>query len=251
MTLPRKWNAAPGQERGVRGFARESSKGSGGDPRRHEASATEIRRQRPTFAKLATDWTANAKLRRCSAGAVVVWWALIAYRARVGSSGRFMREDVARVAEELTPWSREVHPLEDRLRELEEAGAVVALRSGGLEIPGWNPDEWGTGYPRGDAWNALPPCPRCRGQRTCEPGRKSCRSCRERDLARWARRKAGENARRRDEYRSVRSDTAPAGAVDSLRPECDRSAHRSAHIDVSRSPSMASMEGGGAGGGNQ
>lgn len=250
MTIPEKATAAAGQSRGGSVGFRSSIAGrqAGG---RQEPSATKLARPRATFAKLATDWTGNAKLRECSAAAVLLWWAVIAYRARVGSSGRFSRDDVDALQAEVAPWAREIGAVPDRLRELEAAGLVVARRSGGFDVPGWNPQEWGTGYPRGDAWSALPPCPRCRGQRTCEPGHRSCRSCRERDRSRWERRKAAENARRRDEYRSGRSDDAPAGATASLRPESGRSAHRSAHIDVSRSPYMASMEGEGPGRGNQ
>lgn len=194
MTLAER--TAPGGDQTTRSLQQTTMRSIAGGGRRAWQTSF-LASRAPGFAKQAVDWTRNRKLRRVSCAAVLVWWALVALRAREGLSGTFEPAHLQELEAELAPWAREVLPLGPRLDELAGAGLLALDASRRWTMPGWNPDEWGTGYPRGAARAGLPPCSRCHGARPAEPGRRSCRDCRERDRARWARRKEKENARRR------------------------------------------------------
>lgn len=193
MTALERTAAGAGQD--SRRQCRTASQGARGGTRLWQTSF--LGNAAPAFAKADVRWTRNGKLRQVSAAGVVCWWALVAYRAEHGLSGTFEDHHLQEIEQDLAPWSRDVLPLLPRLRELAEAGLLALDARRRWTMPGWNPREWGTGYPRGAAQRELERCSRCHGARPAEPGHKSCRDCRERDRARWERRKEAANARRR------------------------------------------------------
>ena len=181
-----------------------------------EAKSRRKTRRAPLFVKLDEAWTRNRKLRATSPIGVLLFLALVAIAGRRARAGVLSAADVGDAWDELGPW-RQDQEREDVLEELEAANLVV-LVAGGLELVGWTREEWSAGWRR----ESSDPCPRCRGARTVAPGFRSCEQCRDRDRARWSRRKGVANLARRSgperdaedrekssADRSGRSDGAP------------------------------------------
>lgn len=200
-------SAARSASHGARRYAQSPTRAS--DPEARNRQRSLFASTATGWAKLACDWSRNRKLRQVGAPAVLVYFALVALRARLGIGAAFTLEQLAELDAELEPWRRELGRLDDVLDELAGVGLLSQDTRHRWVLVGWNPSEWGTGFPRGDAQANLEPCARCHGARMAEPGRKSCRHCRERDRERWRRRAGNANARRRKEQADACANQSP------------------------------------------
>lgn len=150
------------------------------------------RRRGPLFVKLDERWPDNIKLRQLTPKGLALYFGLVAWVGRHGLAGVVADADVIKLGEQLSPWF-DMLELWELLAHLEAAGLVVEV-DGGVELSGWNPDEWGAGWRRnGEAQ----PCTSCKGKRTAVPGMKTCQPCRDAERARWLRRREAVNAARR------------------------------------------------------